>query len=325
MARDLKHYTAQLRRIEEHREKSAEKEIRKIYKTILTDLQHFVADEYIQLAQDGKLTYEILQAKGEYARFLEEVEQRLNGITPQVSREIRSTVEEVYTLSYNGMADAVLKATASQALRGALQGVKAVTPEAVKAAVENPVSGLTLNDTLEKKRKDIVYDIKRQIGVGLTQGDRMSTMARRIADSLDGDYKKAVRIARTEVHRVRESGHNDSALQIDETLQNGMTGLRMVKIWRTMKDERVRPQVRKRTKHGWTTVIRGSANHMKMEGQTVLANEPFDLGGGVTAMAPGKSGVASQDINCRCTIEYVLMSDEEYFKATGKHFPEAKR
>lgn len=320
MAKDMQYYYAQLRRIEEHREKSAEKEIRKVYKSMLTDLQHFISDEYVKLAEDGQLTYEILRGKNEYARFLDEVEKRVNGISPKVSKEIRATVNEMYKLSYDGMVDAVRKSTSSDALRAAFKGVKGATPEMIKAAVENPIAGLTLNDTLEKNRRDIIYNIKKQIGIGLTAGDRMSTMARRIADSLDGDYKKAVRVARTEVHRVRETGHNDCVEEIDQTLQNGTTSLRMVKIWRTMKDERVRPQQRVKTKHGWKTVIRGNADHMKMEGQTVLADELFDLGGGLKAKAPGQSGDASNDINCRCTVEYVLMSDAEYFKATGKHF-----
>ena len=44
----------------------------------------------------------------------------------------------------------------------------------------------------------------------------------------------------------------------------------------------------------------------------------FDLGGGVTAKAPSKSGVAAHDCNCRCYLEYNLMTAEEFAKATGK-------
>ena len=44
-----------------------------------------------------------------------------------------------------------------------------------------------------------------------------------------------------------------------------------------------------------------------------------DLGGGVTAAAPSKSGVAAHDCNCRCYLEYNLMIVEEFAKATGKN------
>ena len=306
MAKDLRYYTAQLRRIEASRAKGVEKKIRKIYKEMLTDLQHFIADEYIKLAEEGKLTYEILHGKVEYARFLAEVEQRLDGISSKVSREIRETVEDIYKIGYEGMIEAVRKSSSAMELQQALSSVRAVTPEVIRAAVNNPISGLTLSDTLEKNRKAIIYNIKQQIGIGLSQGDRMSTMARRISDSLDGDYKKAIRIARTEVHRVREAGHLDASLEVDDALEKSAMPVRMFKIWLTMKDERVRPNRMYKTKKGWKRGKPGGENHEKMHDVAVPVNEPFELSGGAKAMAPGQSGVAGHDINCRCTMDYEL-------------------
>ena len=46
----------------------------------------------------------------------------------------------------------------------------------------------------------------------------------------------------------------------------------------------------------------------------------FDLGGGVKTDAPGQSGVAGHDCNCRCQCLHLLMDDEEFFRATGRHF-----
>ena len=63
------------------------------------------------------------------------------------------------------------------------------------------------------------------------------------------------------------------------------------------------------------------ANHMKLEGQTVLADEAFDLLDGNSADAPGLSGVAGHDINCRCYVAYEMLTDAEFFKKTGRHFP----
>lgn len=319
----LEKYLVQLRRIPEHREAKAEQNIRYYYNKLLKELNGFLGEEYAKLAEDDKLTYAILQREGEYARFLQEVEARINDLTPKAAAEIRQAVNETYKVVYDGMVDAVKKSTDATSLAENLKGVKAATPEIIKQAVQNPVSGLTLKDTLEKNRKEIIYSIKQTIGVGLVNGDRMSTMARRISDEVDKDYRKSIRIARTEVHRVREAGNQDAATEIDGVLQNGQSGYRLVKIWRNMKDNRVRPQVVRKTKKGVKVTMRGNANHVKMEGQTVLADEPFDLGGGVKAMTPGQSGVAAHDCNCRCFVEYVLMNDEEYFKATGKHFPES--
>lgn len=320
--KDLEYYLAQARRIAEHREAGAEKQIRRLYKAMLKDLQTFISDTYVQYAKDDKLTYAMLQEAGYNARFLEEIEQRLNISTPKAARELRQLVEETYDAAYKAMVDGV--ARASGGLETEFAESIAITPEQVKRAVENPVSGLTLSDTLEKNRREIIYSIKRTVGVGLMNGDRYTTMARRISEQVDGDYKKAIRIARTETHRVREAGNHDAAQYVDRELQKGTTGRRMCKTWKTMKDERVRPQRRRKGKKGWSTKMGRGPNHMILDGQTVLADEDFDLKDGHTAPVPGMSGVAGHDINCRCYVSYEMLTDAEFFAKTGKHFPGTK-
>lgn len=292
---DLDQLLVQIRRIEEHREKGAEAEIRKTYQALLQDLRHYLADEYTRYAEDDHLTYEILQRHGAYARFLEEVEQKINDISPEIRRSIRSTVEQTYEYTYNGMVESVKKVVMNPAIAA---GLKACTPDVIRRAVENPVSKLTLNDRLEKHRKEIVYDIKQNITVGLMNGDRYTTMANRIKQSVDGDYKKAIRIARTETHRVREAGNHDAAVSVNGALKDSTTGLQMVKTWRTMKDERVRPAKAKGRNRQY--------NHRKMDGVTVPVDEEFVLPSGAKTKAPGQSGVAGEDINCRCYLSYGL-------------------
>lgn len=320
--KDLEYYLAQARRIAEHREAGAEKEIRRLYKAMLKDLQTFISDTYVQYAKDDKLTYAMLQEAGYNARFLEEIEQRLNISTPKAAKALRQLVEETYDAAYKAMVDGV--ARGASGLETEFAESIAITPEQVKRAVENPVSGLTLSDTLEKNRREIIYSIKRTVGVGLMNGDRYTTMARRISEQVDGDYKKAICIARTETHRVREAGNHDAAQYADKELQKGTTGMRMCKTWKTMKDERVRPQRRRKGKKGWSTRMGKGPNHMILDGQTVLADEDFDLKDGHTAPVPGMSGVAGHDINCRCYASYEMLTDAEFFAKTGKHFPGTK-
>lgn len=304
---DLEKHLYQLRRIEKHREAAAEKEIRKTYKKLLKELQGYLGNIYMTYSEDDMLTYGDLAKAGMDARFLEEVEQQINGISPSVAREIQSTVEQTYEACYDGMVHAVNKAAGNrEQLIQAFSTVSAATPDVIKAAVNNPISGLTLKDTLEKHRKDIIYDIKRNIGVGLANGDRYSTMAKRIAESLDGDYKKSVRIVRTETHRVRESGFNDAATALNETLKQGSSGYVMAKTWRTMKDERVRPAKAKGKAKQY--------NHIKMDGVTIPQDELFKLPSGATCKAPSQTGVAGEDINCRCYLSYDLVLASELTK-----------
>ena len=290
---DLEKELKTLRTIEDHRTTSAEKSLRATYRRVLKELREFLGVKYAELAENGELTYEILQRNGEYARFLEEVEQKLNGITPETSQEIQSLVEQMYELAYTGMVAAVESAADLEQLSQELDGLRMVSHEVIKKAVENPVAGLTLSDTLERNRREIIYDIKRSIGVGLANGDRMSTMAKRFKDVLQGDYEKSIRIARTEAHRIREAGHGEAARDIDKSLQDGVTGVRMVKTWRSMEDSRVRKT--------------SKANHRKMDGVQVGVDEYFNLGRGIKTLEPGNSGDAANDINCRCYVSYDLV------------------
>lgn len=189
----------------------------------------------------------------------------------------------------------------------------AAQPEVVSAAVNNPIHGLTLSDQLEKNRADIIYSIKQAVGVGLSQGDRYDTMARRIQtaligpDGAGGSYAKSVRIARTEAHRVRETGNLDAAQDLTQRLEPA--GYTLMKTWHTMKDERVRPNHVYRTKKGWKTGKPGKYNHMAMDGVSVPINEKFKLPSGAETMTPGQSGVAGEDINCRCYLTYSTKQD----------------
>ena len=317
--KDLDYYLAQARRIAEHREAGAEKEIRKLYKSMLKDLKSFVAEAYEKYADDDDfLSYAVLQKAGYDARFLEEVEKRIGIATPKAAKELRELVNETYKIAYDGMVEAVL----NQHIVGldeAFADSIAITPQQIKNAVKNPFMELAL----EKNHKDAIYDIKHVIATGLMNGDRYSTMAKRLTETVDKDYNNAIRIARTEAHRVREAGNVDAAVAVDMELQNGTTGMRLCKTWYTKDDAFVRPQyARKRKKGGWVRgVNKKAANHVVMHDVTVLANENFDLKDGNKAMAPGQSGVAGHDINCRCEALYDMMTDKEYFKKTGKHFP----
>jgi len=297
---DLDRLLAQVRRIEEHREKGAETEIRRTYQALMKDLRHYLADTYTLYAEEDQLSYAILQKHGYYARFLEEVEQKINDISPEVKRIIRSTVDQTYEYTYNGMIECVKKAAPGMTVT---TGLKACTPDVIRRAVENPVSKLTLNDRLEKHRKEIIYDIKQDISVGLMNGDRYSTMANRIKNSVEGDYGKAIRIVRTETHRVREAGNHDAAYTVDEVLKSGESGMQMVKTWRTKKDERVRPAKAKGKNRQY--------NHKKMDGVAITVDKEFTLPSGAKAVAPGQSGVAGEDINCRCYLSYGLKKTVE--------------
>ena len=306
-----------IKRISEHRKELTDKKIRKIYQSLSKSLDAFIADGYKKYAdEEGRFYVSSLDAQNKKALFLREIAENVNSIAPEIKKEIMTLVDDTYSKSYQGMMNAFKKADTSEKFEEATKDID-VNPNVLKNAVNNNISKLTLPAVLEKHRQEVIYQIQKELNIGLMQGDRYEKMAKRISERVNVSYNKAMNITRTETHRNIESGFMDCAEHIQEGLED--SELIYAVTWRTMKDERVRPNQRRKTKKGWVTgKSKNGANHQKMENATVKAGELFDLGGGVKAKAPSQTGVASHDCNCRCFLEYNLMTVEEFEKATRK-------
>lgn len=312
----LKELLHEVRRVAKSREVLTEKRIRRIYRDVMKDLNGYLADAYVKYSdEEGRLTLSQLKNKTSYARFLEEVAERVDTISPALRREMLNLADDVYSRSWRSMTDAVQNAADLTPYRDIL-GDSIVRPEVMRQAVKNNISKLTLPPLLERNRQDVIYQIQQVLGIGLMNGDRYDTMAKKITERLDVSYSKAVLTARTESHRNQEAGMLDCAKEISNGVEG--SGLIYTATWRTMQDERVRPNHRYHTKSGWKTVRSGKADHQKMEGKIIRVGDRFDLGDGVFAEAPGSSGVAAHDCNCRCYLEYALMTPEEFVAAGGK-------
>lgn len=300
-----------LKRIEDHREKLTEQKIRNIYKSLMKDLNAYIGDAYVKYSDsDGRLFVAQLQEKSKYARFLEEIAEKVNGISPDLKREMLDLVDKTYAKCYEGMKKSVKNAGNAELLSDSMKD-SMVRPEVMQQAVSNNISKLTLPSVLEKNRQAVIYEIQQVLNIGLMNGDRYDTMAKKITERLDVSYGKAVNIARTESHRNIESGFMDCAKDISTGLEG--SDLVYTATWRTMGDERVRPNQRRKTKKGWkTTKSKNGANHVKMDGVTIIVGDKFKLEPGVYAECPGKSGEARHDCRCRCYLSYNLMTKAEF-------------
>lgn len=305
-----------IKRIAAHREKLTEEKITAIYQSLTTELKAFLADEYIKYAdEEGRLYVSYLDAQNGKARFLQEIAYNVDTIMPELKAEILRYADETYTKSYQGMIEA-LKNADEAGILAEVGADLAVNPNVLSSAINNNISKLTLPAVMEKYRADIVYQIQQALNIGLTRGDRYETMTKTIMEKVGVSEGKAKNIVRTETHRNVETGFMDCAENLGEKFEG--TEYIYAATWRTMKDERVRPNVVRKTKHGWKHYInRNGADHTKMEGETVKVGELFNLGNGVKAKCPSQSGIAGHDCNCRCFVEYNLMTAEEFAKASG--------
>lgn len=307
-----------IKRIEQHRVELTDEKIKSIYEQLMKDLDAFLADGYRKYADsEGRLFLSYLDENRQRAAFLQQVVDNVDNIAPKLKDQMQDLINATYEECYRGMVESVKGAYTSAEVADLVSDMD-VNPQTLQSAVNNNISKLTLPAVMEAHRAQIIYQIQQELNIGLLNGDRYETMSKRISERVGVSQSKAMNITRTETHRNVESGFMDAAEYIQEGLDG--SGLIYAATWRTMGDERVRPQQRRKTKSGWkTTWSKNGANHMKMEGQTVKAGEMFNLGGGVKAKAPSQSGVAAHDCNCRCFIEYNLMTPEEFKKAAGKN------
>lgn len=147
--------------------------------------------------------------------------------------------------------------------------------EAVNAVVEGPHRWPQIAKGHTKLTN---AKIRNQIMQGVVQGKDVGQVTKAVAKEMNIAASKACRIVRTETHRAQNQGSLDSFMEASKK------GVLIKKVWVATLDERTR------------------ASHRVMDGQIVEVNEDFIMPGDIKASAPGLSGSASGDINCRCTI-----------------------
>jgi hypothetical protein len=200
-----------------------------------------------------------------------EIQQELIRLSGKNIKSIKTLSSDVYQEAYYHTAFA-LEYEAQAKLSYGL-----INPKVIEASINNPLSGLSLNERLIKSRDNIIYNVRQQITQGLILGESYPKIARRLKDTFEGDASKAIRIAKTESHRVQTEGRLASMEHAQKA------GVNMVKVWVATLDQAVRD------------------THAALDSVKVGMDEDFIIHG-MHAKAPGLFGIASEDINCRCTV-----------------------
>ncbi|MBH0171032.1 phage minor head protein [Fictibacillus sp. 18YEL24] len=273
---DLEAYAKKIQKLLSKKEKQALKKIRKQYELIINEILLMLSELYMRLETEGTLSYSDVRRFNDIDRLQRRIRAQAVLLGDSNRRILNDLLEESYDLSYSFMSYGIEK-EASVLLSDATPNIFGI----LQQNFDNPIYGLRLSAALERDRIFVVSDINAAIERGLIAGENYSGIAREIRGVFKSSYKRSVKIARTETHRVRERAMQDSSLNADKQ------GVKMVKIWRNMDDERVR-----KTK---------KANHVQMEKQTVPVDQPFvTIPDGLKGMCPGSMGAAHHDINCRC-------------------------
>lgn len=173
------------------------------------------------------------------------------------------------------------------------QGIPLITPINEKQVTRAMTLNTKLSVPLYTRMGIDVGVLKKQIAKHISRGIATSSSYAHIARNIDGasniGFNKAMRIARTEGHRIQVLSANDAQHAAKAK------GCEVVKQWDATLDGRTRPM------------------HRLLDGKLAEIDEPFVVDD-IEVMYPGGFGIASQDVNCRCALlqraRWALVADE---------------
>lgn len=167
--------------------------------------------------------------------------------------------------------------------------------QVIKAVETNSKLSKKLYDSLGLDIEALKKSVREELSRGISQSFSYAEIARNLKNAANISYNNAVRIARTEGHRINQEATYNCQMEAKKR------GCEIVKVWDSTLDKRTR------------------RTHQELDGQTVEVDKPFVINGH-KAMYPSGFGVASLDINCRCCslqIAKWALSDEEFTKYDG--------
>ena len=246
------------------KEEAVLKRLKTIYQEALDQI-----NERIKILQFDETQSKIYQRQ--YQESLKkQIEQILDAMGKKEYQNIQAYLDECYRDGFLGALYSLQE-----------QGVPLVLPidqEAVLKAVQldSKISG-SLYSALGVDVKQLKVVIRQEISRGIAAAMPYADIARNVHNQAQTGYSNAVRIVRTEGHRIQQASAFDCAKEAKKR------GANVVKVWDSTLDGATRP------------------THRRLDGQIREVDEPFEMDG-KKAMYPGGFGDPAEDCNCRCAM-----------------------
>jgi len=247
------------------------KRLIKSYKVALSQ----VRDEIVQLYAKFGNTPTFQQAANRLANLEKNLASALIDLTGKNVETIRGATLASHTENFNGTNKIFTEF-----------GV--LNRRAVAASVVNP---MRWEGALDRYASQDLAKIRNIVTNALLTGEKLDSTLKKVTGKMNISIGYAQRILRTEIHR----NENAAKLQsIDANIAYAKElGLNMRKVWSSVIDGRTRD------------------SHIEMNLKSANANGIFTFPSGNTTLAPGLSGIAVEDINCRCSVILDFVKETE--------------
>jgi hypothetical protein len=252
-----------------------EKELVKAYSLSLKNIRGELQSIYNKFGDD--VTYGDMQKFNRLSSLEKQIMAELTSLHKLNAKTLNNSLYDQFATSYLYTGFALETGTQVKLSYNLLN------PKVIEASINNPISGLTLSDRLQKNRQDIIYRIRGDITQGLIRGQGYNKTAQTIKSTLESDLSKAIRVVATESHRVQQDGRYQS-MQYAES-----KGIEMVKVWDATLDGKTRDA------------------HQSLDGTKLPMDEDFVSSEGGRGQIPGSMNNATDDVNCRCSIRTEIL------------------
>ena len=266
-------------------------EIEKSYTEALREIKRLIASIFEKLGDN--ITFADVT---KYNRLSNLENQIVEILREQFKRNVHTTKSLLIDLmrdSYNHTVNA------HKITLGVNLGFGLLSEETIKASIFNPMDRIKWTNRMEVNKKFYINQLKTELTQGFIRGDGYGKIAKRVTEKTDIDKFKVMRILRTEGHRVQNAARVIAFDRISPAAKR--RGIEIVKIWVATLDERTR------------------SSHREIDGQEanmIDGKLQFTLPSGVHTVGPGLSGIAEEDINCRCR---VAMKVKKFHKRKRKN------
>lgn len=261
----MKSYEKEVQQVFLDNEKAVLDALKQTYKEALLEIDSNIA--LLLSRQDADLQHVIYQSE-----YQQQLQSQVQAILDTLQNNEFETVSDYLTKSYeDGFVGAMYSLQE--------QGVPLIFPidqeKVVAAILHDTKLSENLYDAFDMKdlKKKISGEISRGIASALTYND----IARNISNHANISMNNAMRIARTEGHRI----NIQSAL--DASFKAKSKGADVVKQWDSTLDGKTRQ------------------HHRELDGQIQELDDYFEVAG-MQVEAPGMFGTPDEDCNCRCQL-----------------------
>jgi Phage Mu protein F like protein len=263
--------------IDKHLDKmidKAERDIDIVFAKRLKSLSEQIAEWYRKYSEKGELNVTALYQYNRLQKELKFIAEQIHYDYVELYNEIDKLLKEQYL-------EQLLRSGYLYEMEAQTEmGYTIPSVSTINQAILNPIKELTLSALMQTHRNEVIRKINIEIGQSLQAGESYSELAERLEKVLGFNSTKAKRVARTESGRVQTLARMDSAKHAEKYAK-------LKKVWNATLDGEVR------------------TSHRILDDQEADEEGYFHFKG-YKAQGPHLFQIASLDINCRCSIAYMV-------------------